>query len=428
MNDFYPYKRRKVDFIDDVLLSCSLESILIRLQTLEQERNNCIPFTFFKTIYFCSKLCYEIKQENIVGNKIKNQLLQKIFILCNYKEQKQNNNNNEQQRFPGCMPCSLSKKNLNFIKENEYMMCEKSDGFRYFMICTTLNLASLQIENKEKEMTNNNNNTNIKNQNICFLLDRDMNIIVIQIGWIDQRIYDAGTILDGELVKIKDENTWKYRIFDVICIAGYKDIKNKTYKKRMEKCVDIVEKIYYPNIMDTFRIEIKHIYETTKIDILLNKIENNYFDHAIDGIIFVPNKDPVYLKGGTQQNLFKWKANIEHTIDFVIRKKTEMEYILYVMVQNFKPQEIEKKAHLVEDTKTKLLDLLPILSYEKKLIKFDDKKEIVVECKYYPQHDSWVPIKYRSDKKFPNGLKTLQNTLEVIKNPIAKKDLISFFK
>lgn len=417
MNDSFPHKKRKIDYVDDVLLSCSVESILLRLQTLEQERKNGVPFPLLsRSIYFCDKLCFELIQHNNIKNEIRNKLIHNLFVLCNIdlnnKNNNVSNNINKERLFPGCMPRSLSKQDLTYIKENEYVLCEKSDGFRYFMVCTTI----------QKDETQ-------KKQNICFLLDREMNITIVQIGWIDSKIYEGGTILDGELIQTKKDNQWKFRIFDVICVAGCKEIKNKPYRKRMEKWTQILEKVYCSNVMDTLLLETKELYKTTEINRLFCDMESHHhFDHGIDGIVFVPNADPVYLNGGTQKNLFKWKDNVEHTIDFVIRKKGKTEYVLYVMVQDFQPREIERKAHLVEDTESKLLDLLPVLPWESNLKRFNTEKEIVVECKYYEPLDGWVPVKYRSDKKLPNGYRTLMGTLDTIKNPISKKDLLSFLK
>ncbi|KAI4835854.1 mRNA-capping enzyme subunit alpha [Plasmodium brasilianum] len=151
--------------------------------------------------------------EKIENEFVKEKIRSKINEMLKWKR----------NGFPGSNPVSLTKHNIKNLFNKEYLICEKTDGVRYFLF-----IAS----------------------NTTFLIDRnyeifknDMHIPTIE----DLKIKQQLTLLDGELVEDTIFNIKKgieqkkvvYLIYDALFIQR-KDITNLSYLERLTNAYNYV--------------------------------------------------------------------------------------------------------------------------------------------------------------------------------------------
>jgi hypothetical protein len=94
----------------------------------------------------------------------------------------------KREHFPGPQPVTIELKNLPL--NNNYMVCEKTDGERALLLFI-----------------------NIDNKPMCFIINRNNELYFIELS-IKKEIFE-GSVFDGEIIKTK-ENTWNFLIFDCI--------------------------------------------------------------------------------------------------------------------------------------------------------------------------------------------------------------------
>ena len=92
-------------------------------------------------------------------------------------------------RFPGCQPVSIEFKHFPILRANDYVVCEKTDGVRHFLVFTT-----------------------VGGRQISALVDRSFRVTPIPLN-ARKQAYD-GTVLDGELY----EKT--FLVYDAIMIEA----------------------------------------------------------------------------------------------------------------------------------------------------------------------------------------------------------------
>ena len=187
-------------------------------------------------------------------------------------------NNKNVKWFPGCQPVSIERKNFKFIKDNDYVICDKTDGVRYVLVCITY-----------------------EDLKYCFVLDRNLDIYLIDIC-IHNDLY-KGTILDGELIQEYDKS-WSFYVFDTVMYAG-ELIKHKTHTERINYVDEFIKNTIYCKPFDVKKKSMKSINTYT--------VTNEY---KTDGVILTPVNLPLIF--GTNYNMFKWKPVEKNTIDFYI--------------------------------------------------------------------------------------------------------------
>ncbi|CXI54688.1 RNA guanylyltransferase, putative [Plasmodium berghei] len=152
------------------------------------------------------------------GDKIENEFLKekirgKINEMLKWKR----------KGFPGSNPVSLTKHNIKNLFNKDYLICEKTDGVRYFLFIVS---------------------------NTTFLIDRNYDIFKndMHIPTIDDlEIKQQLTLLDGELVediiyndkKGIEEKKIVYLIYDGLFIQR-KDITNLSYLERLTNVYNYV--------------------------------------------------------------------------------------------------------------------------------------------------------------------------------------------
>ena len=176
------------------------------------------------------------------------------------------------ERFPGPQPVSIEKKHIPLLTRVPYLVCEKTDGVRHFLVCFT---------DSEK-------------RKICALVNRSFEYTLFPLT------VPRDTILDGELLGES------FIVHDAMWIQG-EDVRQMSLTERLGKVQKLV-KIIIP--IQKLKVVCKHMipYERMK-DLTLS--EHN------DGVIFTPVNEPVRM--GTHRTLFKWKPREKITIDFLVK-------------------------------------------------------------------------------------------------------------
>lgn len=180
------------------------------------------------------------------------------------------------ERFPGPQPVSIERKHLELLRKNDYLVCEKTDGVRHFLVCFT----------------------DSENRKICALVNRSFAFTLYPLT------VPRNTLLDGELIGNR------FIVHDAVCVKGL-DVRNMSLIERLVHARAVTRAILpVPGL----RVECKNMLPYTQMkDLVLG-------EHT-DGVIFTPVNEPVRM--GTHRTLFKWKPREKITIDFLINKNGE---------------------------------------------------------------------------------------------------------
>lgn len=262
--------------------------------------------------------------------------------------------------YPGPQPVSIERKYLTYLKNNkdDYWVAPKTDGVRY-----ALGIGE------------------VDGQYNAYLYDRKLTVIKLKNCKMKKNIL-KGCLLDGELI-----NNSIFLIFDCMVICG-KDVSKYSFSERMQ----FVKTFILGVKIENYTLKMK---EFSKFSNFKSFIHNYVKEYDQDGYIFMPETGNIQI--GTHNTLYKWKNNLDNTVDFLITPKG----ILYLINSN----ELCK-------TRNKLTFLPDYIK--------NSTDNQVVECKCNDiQSKTWIPIGPRSDKKDPNSQYVFKKTMINIKENIS---------
>lgn len=176
------------------------------------------------------------------------------------------------ERFPGPQPISIEKKHIPLLSRNEYLVCEKTDGVRHFLVCFT----------------------DSQNRKICALVNRSFDFTLYPLT------VPRDTLLDGELL----DGT--FIIHDAVCIKG-EDLRLKNLTERLKYAKAVTDAI----------LPIPSLKVVCKKMIPYSHMKTLQLGEKTDGVIFTPVNEPVRM--GTHRTLFKWKPLDRITVDFYLK-------------------------------------------------------------------------------------------------------------
>lgn len=392
---------------------------------------------------------------------MKEQIRNKINEMLNWQK----------KGFPGSNPISLTRFNVKNIFKKEYLICEKTDGVRYFLFAAS---------------------------GTTFFIDRNYEIYKRSIHVPmkeDLEKHQQLTLLDGELVEDViyneemgiEEKKFVYLIYDGLYIHR-KNITNLSYLDRLKHVYnDVIVPLkqykiteaknternstgktsFYSNrkkntltadkankkqpgnenataddISDSsddfpvdqeylIEIYLKDFYTVDKINVLTKIMKK--LPHPSDGIIFTPLYDPYVT--GTCYTLLKWKPLNLNTVDFGIlpiydKDKIPNNFELFISIRGMRSS---YNCYLA-----------PYGDVFKQLLELALQNKIhhqIIEC-YYVTHNicsirknenavetimegGWVAQKIRFDKTIPNDIKTINKVIQSIQDNITLETLIS---
>lgn len=282
--------------------------------------------------------------------------------------------------FPGPQPISIERKHFPILRNNEYVVCEKTDGMRYMMVALT-------YEGVRK----------------CIFVNRSFEMFEVSISL--RRPAYEGTILDGELY----EDT--LMVYDALIING-KPIGHMNFNQRLDEIGKLLKTIIYVKT-DKYRLKLKTFYPLIKfkkfMDEYLPTVTQN-----VDGLVFTPVNEPVRI--GTHETMFKWKPRNKNTVDFYMKKDVSFVGPGQVGPPVWKLY-VQEKGRLFFESE------FPVSKMNEPW--FEDGA--IVECMYITWEDGplwWKPLKRRRDKTYPNNRRTFYRTLVNINENIEMKEFL----
>jgi hypothetical protein len=231
-------------------------------------------------------------------------------------------------------------------------VCEKTDGVRQFLISNT-------------EGT--------------FIVNRAFQVEPVKI-----RI-PKDTLLDGELVKLKNEKM-AFVVHDAVLVKG-ENLMDLPLDQRLEKARGVTKGIIKTSTAP-FDVRVKKMYKLFEEPIP----DLTSFDYETDGIVMTPIREPIRM--GTHETMFKWKPRERITIDFQLQNGFE----LFVQDRGelYKEAELRQRKDLPDGT--------------------------IVECGYGDL--GWFVEKVRTDKNYANNRRTYFRTIVNIRENIQLSEIV----
>ncbi|MBN3301780.1 MCE1 enzyme, partial [Amia calva] len=298
----------------------------------------------------------------------------------------------EKSGFPGAQPVSMDRKNLRFLEQSAYKVSWKADGTRYMML--------------------------IDGKNEVYMIDRDNSIFHIANLEFpfrkDLRAHLSNTLLDGEMIidKVNGQPVPRYLIYDIVKFNGQPvgqcDFNIRLLCMEKEIISPRLEKMKIGQIDKTkepFSVRNKPFFDIHAARKLLEGSFTSQVSHEVDGLIFQPIGK---YKPGRCDDILKWKPPSLNSVDFRLK--------------------ITKVGG--EGLLTQTVGLLYVGSYDrpfsqmkvtKDLKQYDNK---IIECTFV--NNTWVFMRQRIDKSFPNSYETAMAVCQSIQNPVTKEILLEF--
>ena len=271
------------------------------------------------------------------------------------------------ERFPGPQPVSIERRHFPLLKRQPYLVCEKTDGTRYMLVCFTASDGN----------------------KVCALTDRAFKAYYLSVTIPRQ------TILDGELVETRDGKLL-YMVYDAVKVNG-DDLRREALTDRLVAATKVVRGVI-KSAKNPIDIRVKKMLPLEAIS-ALPALDS--FPYETDGIVFTPALEPIRI--GTHETMFKWKPRARITIDFSL--------------QNWHPVNgwklcVQDRGELYSEA-----GLYPASTLK------DAAAGTIVECGYGDQ--GWFPVKLRTDKTYPNNRRTFSRTLVNIREDIQLNEFLS---
>ena len=306
--------------------------------------------------------------------------------------------------FPGAMPVNFGRISFDVIQKNDYIISEKTDGVRHFVLIT---------------------------ESHVYLVTRAMEFYIVDYKGLVESVGKKGiSLFDAEIVRNIQTMRPVLMLFDAMVVDGMNITKLK-YSERLEYIKEIVERVksydeqeYQENedFKETpFDIITKVFFKKEEINNLFKMISFNdqvgsYIIqdtlryHRSDGIIFAP--DIEYLPFANS-GLYKWKYMTHWTIDYGINPDLHEKGVFYcadgrdieipLREVNFNSQDKEQ------------------LEKDKEYYRINKP---VVETSYDVWRGEWKYHLLRYDKPRPNHISVCIDTLEAMSCNISREELI----
>lgn len=215
------------------------------------------------------------------------------------------NDDSKATRYPGPNPISLDTSHFPQLQKEPYYICEKTDGVRYALVCTTL---PPPLKAPAPGQPNSESN---KSLNMCCLVDRALAVYVLPLRHVPKAMFQ-GSVLDGELARNTLTGAWDYLIFDAVVVSGV-PVLDSTLNVRMD-AVHHVMRVYTPHPDDPVTLLPKTFFPCAQLD--MYRAHAKSVPYEIDGVILTPAMPPVVY--GRHFGMFKLKDGSRHTVDFLV--------------------------------------------------------------------------------------------------------------
>ncbi|TIC01789.1 hypothetical protein E3Q18_00469 [Wallemia mellicola] len=334
--------------------------------------------------------------------------------------------------FPGSQPVSFTWKSMKSLEEEDYWVCEKSDGVR----CLLLILMN-----------------GITNEQETYFIDRKnvyRRVYGLQFPNFEDSTFETpatDTLLDGELVIDHDETTGKntliYLAFDLL-VLEHMNLREKPLQSRYGRLMTWVVKPYKSmlesrgNPEQPFEIKVKPMERAYSIEQIF-KEHIPKLQHGNDGLIFtcaesgyVNGTDPrmwvknyLLIYSIKYVSSIKWKNPSENSIDFKI-------------ILRFPPKEDNKELnnfskkpicelHQWEGGKSYSWFDTWRISGEEWCHFMNEGVDIhnkIAEFSWLSEEQNWKFLRFRDDKNDANHSTVVEKILDSIKDGVKAEELI----
>jgi hypothetical protein len=272
--------------------------------------------------------------------------------------------------FPGAMPTSIERKDVDLVRSRDYVVAEKTDGLRMCMMFCRINGVK-----------------------IACMFDRKMTMYLVPMNV--PRALFQGTIFDGELCVRKDTGKIDFLIFDAVSVSGI-PVVNFDLERRLDAIAKGLT-FFKRSKDDIIDVYVKRMFRTQDVDDLKKYVAVASNVYHTDGFIFTP----IYFPNTFGRNKFVFKlktGGVEgHTIDFVVDNGS-------LTVYDPTTKSLVKVGRLVDSGSV--------------------RDGSVAEC-HFVKNDAWKMKLIRDDKKFPNDIITFERTMVNIKENLELDDVIT---
>lgn len=303
--------------------------------------------------------------------------------------------------FIGSHPVALSHENMHLLLEDDYLVCEKTDGIRLMMLIFN---------------------------GLIYFYDRKNRFYLTDLAFNTP----CSFLFDGELYL--EEKKYVYSMFDTLLYDSKPRIalnlnKRLWYSFEFE---NIVRRGFIKrrngSLLESFYINAKNMFKSYAFVSILNGIKD--LKHENDGLIFTPVSEPYVLN--SRSKILKWKPPHLNTVDFLIRPTPSPGiYDLYCTVASYQVYIIERhRSHdtiawfdfFFVDEKDQLVNLDGKVGE----FAFDESKEVLDLDSLTVKRGGWILHRIRTDKDTANNIKIVLDTLDSVENSLSFNDLTSY--
>ncbi|XP_060092942.1 mRNA-capping enzyme isoform X2 [Heteronotia binoei] len=272
--------------------------------------------------------------------------------------------------FPGAQPVSMDEQNIKLLEQKPYKVSWKADGTRYMML----------IDGKDEVYMIDRDNSVFHVSNLEFPFRKDL------------RVHLENTLLDGgQPVGECDFNIRLSCIEREIILPRQDKMKTGQIDKAQEP----------------FSVRNKPFFDIHAAKKLLEGNFAREVSHEVDGLIFQPTGK---YKPGRCDDILKWKPPSLNSVDFRLK-------ITRVGGEGLLPQNV---GLLYVGSLDRPFAQIKVT---KDLKQYDNK---IIECKF--ENNSWVFMRQRIDKSFPNAYSTAMAVCNSIRHPVTKEILFEFIE
>lgn len=368
-------------------------------------------------------------------------------------------------RFPGAQPVSFNKNSLQMLLQEDFWVCEKSDGQRVLI------LIVVNGQNQTQEVYLIDRKNQYKAQHGLFFPHSDFQYYAK--GTLDQKQaaferahrdgipYKDGwpgrkdTLLDGELVWDTDRRTGQRKLrlllFDALVVDGA-NMSTKPLTKRYGRLHDQIFKPFHeytkhnPRAAQAapFEVKVKNMDLAYGIDAVLQKMP--HLEHGNDGLIFTALHSGYTF--GTDSKIIKWKPPGENSIDFILRLRFPPDpRIPRGNVPDFRAKPFfileeymgdsrrgDRRDSSYEPFEWLWIDDDEWERMKESRIQFDDR---IVECVWAPEAGpplsddpaaprppGWKILRIRDDKQDGNHTTIIKKILDSIEDGVEEEDVV----
>lgn len=314
------------------------------------------------------------------------------------------------EKFVGCHPITLTLNNVGFLLEEDFLVCEKSDGVRALLFVTDYagGIRGYFYDRK----------------NDFYQLDMDFPL-------------DSTALLDGEIF-LEDNTVNTYAIFDCLIYGGVPQINKNLYRRlgyaqmfvssmkraaegdrtrtmvidkgRKRLSIETAQKTQTPGM----RFYVKEMLKSYGFWEIYKKIPE--LKHGNDGLIFTPVAEPYSV--GKRGSILKWKPASLNTIDFKIRCMGSCVHGLVCMGR--KGKEVVFDYFFGSDACDEIDGKIGEFLYDREGY-YVDLDDLMLK------RGGWRLYKIRNDKDTPNNIMVVCNILESLEDDLSIERLSTFY-